>query len=218
MANQDERLVTFYIEHYRQMNDALRYTERNTQVVAGWYLTLTAGILGFIFSTDTTNSPTWWLYLFLFVVGILVAWYVSRARYWHCEHTEVAKAIHRMFFNKDLELLKAAKQVVNSNKEMKWSFFNWRGAEFSIYVLVLLVTMLNGVVFLKSWSVTGKWWILLILCAIVLGVGVWRYRGYLEMKEKDFPINSPFIIHNEDAISAVKTGEQKEGHSDERVK
>lgn len=113
MANQDERLVTFYIEHYRQMNDALRYTERNTQVVAGWYLTLTAGILGFIFSTDTTNSPTWWLYLFLFVVGILVAWYVSRARYWHCEHTEVAKAIHRMFFNKDLELLKAAKQVVN---------------------------------------------------------------------------------------------------------
>jgi ABC-type nickel/cobalt efflux system permease component RcnA len=94
---------------------------------------------------------------------------------------------------------------------MKCSFFNWRGAEFSMYVLVLLLTILNGVVFLQSWCATSQYWYIYVpaLFVLVPVIGIWWYRKYLRSKQDKFPIESPFIMHNEDAPLAVNAKEQK---------
>jgi hypothetical protein len=236
MAKQDERLVTFYIEHYRQMNDAVRYTERNTQAFIGFYIALTAGVQGFLRNDHIFSLVAG---IFLFLLGIPVAFYVCRARYWHCEHTEVAKAVHQMFVGNTMNLLEAANSVVKTNKEIEsrkpnfavsftngvffnkfwkhicfnrldmhfkenrgWSFFNPDGAEFWLYLFVLLLTGANGAnVVLSSHDLQGLFWLLSVLAALVflavIFFGVWWYRGYLESREDSFPDKSPFIMKRE---------------------
>ena len=241
MSNGEERLVSFYLEHYKQMNDAVRYTERNTQAVAGFYVTLTAGIMAFIVSAGVADWRKSVLGLFLLLLGIVASVYVCRARYWHCEHTEVAKAIHRMFVDNKLSLLEAANEVIQDNREIEsgsrrrrltvaivngvffnkfweraclkwlrgeftenrgWSFFNPDGAEFWLYLFVLLLTGANGAIAILCWhQLDALYWLLVVpavlLFKAVIFVGVWWYRGYLERKQDSFPSKSPFIMKRE---------------------
>ncbi len=217
-----KEIVDFYLEHYREMNNARSSTERNRLMVLGFYLTLTAGLLGFAYSSSTPNPfggslPTWVdlkiiVGILLFALGIVVTRYFMVARYWHCEHTEVAKAIRIMFEGDNPNLMEAARKVAKINEDEKWSYFNPRGAEFWMYLFVLLLTFGNGFVTLLSSELEGKclYTSIILTALFILGGGIYWYWIYLKTMKNKFPDKSPFIMTSVDSLAATESNNQKE--------
>jgi cytochrome bd-type quinol oxidase subunit 2 len=229
-------LVSFYLEHYRQMNEGLRDSDRNRNIVVGFYVTLTVAVLGLIFSTgglgQTTESLTnetlqqpydvlmkMVLGGFLFFTGITVAWYVTIARFWHCEQDRVAQAIHMMFTtgNLNLNLMETAKKVKERSKR---GCFNWTGTEFWVMVFVPFILWTNGVVVLIAWLMPEKLWVMLTysligLFILVFAAGILLYRCYLRRREKEFPCQSPFIMMENRTTLADDAKKPKRGQHNE---
>ena len=135
------------------------------------------------------------------------------SRYWHCEHTEVAKAIRIMFEDdKPITLMEAAGVVEEINKSEKWKYYNFKGAEFLMYLFVLLLMLGNGYVTLLSFELKGigKLILIILMALIILGVGFCWYRKYLESKQNEFPDKSPFIRNSVESQSSTKPNNQKE--------
>nr|QNO52764.1 hypothetical protein KDAIOKAM_00033 [Methanosarcinales archaeon ANME-1 ERB6] len=200
LAAEKENIEDFLLEHYRQVNEHLRESDRKRDILVGFYLVLVSSILGFTFRSDNHALDPALKFSFLCIlvgVGIVVAIYTGIARAWHCEYNNTAIAIHKCFLNGDLNLLKAAKDWKNSDKF--GHYFNWKGTEFWIMFLVLfllsveLVLTIWQIGYPESWS--GKWRILLYVFVFVfpLGIGTHRYKHYLDEREKQFPEKTHII-------------------------
>ena len=223
MADPESNLASFYLEMYRQQNSSRSDTERNNHVVIGFYTTLTAGLLGFALANAPALGLDWLpdkapFGIFLFVIGMVVARFVTVSRKWHCYHTETVKAIQRMFENDGLDLKGAALKVCDSWKG--WTFMSPRGAEFAMYLLVLLLLLLNGSVVLWSYHdiSCGQGWLLWALLACALGtlaVGVSLYGCYLRGSQSKFVCGCPFIPEKERTAAgkSVNCTEERSGES-----
>jgi len=204
MADSESNLASFYLELFRQQDASRRDSERNRHVFIGFYITLTAGLLSFAFSNGAPDLAMDWLpgkapfAFFLLAVGLVVAYYVTVARGWHCQHGEMVKMIKRMFENGGLDLRRAAEEVVCENRKAGWTFMSPAGGEFWMHMLVLLLLSLDGCVALWSYrdQAVGKEWPWGTYLAVVLGtilVGVAFYGCYLRRKQDRLLNHSPFI-------------------------
>lgn len=198
-AVEKENMGDFLLEHYRQVNEHLRESDRKRNIFVGFYLVLVSSILGFTLRLDDhAVDPALKLSFLsiLFGVGIIVAIYTGISRAWHCEYNNTAIAIHKCFLNGDLDLLKAARDWKNSNEF--GHYFNWKGTEFWIMFLVLFLLSVELVLVIQVGypeSLLGKLRILLYFLgfALPLGTGTHRYRHYLDKREKQFPKKSHLI-------------------------
>jgi len=126
-----------------------------------------------------------------------MAFYETFARAWHCEYTRVARAIHKSFLNADLQLYKAAKEIKQEDEDKHRHYFNIRGMEFIIFVLILLFVSAELVLIIfekmpeaSPWRIPSS-----VICfLLVFGVGIVLYGRYLNKKEAEFPENSWCII------------------------
>jgi hypothetical protein len=214
--------ANFYLEHYKEMNNARSSTERNRLMVLGFYITLTGGLLGFAYSSSTTTSigsslPEWVdlkiiVGILLFALGMVVTRYFMVARYWHCEHTEVAKSIRIMFECNKPNLMKAARKVDRINNQEKWSYFNPSGAEFWMYSFVLLLTFGNGFITLLSSPLKDicLYTSVFLTARFILGGGICWYWVYLKTKQKEFPDKSPFIMTSVGSQSATESNKEED--------
>ncbi len=191
----------FLLEHYRQVNEYLRESDRRRDVLLGSYLVLITGGLSFVISS--TNQPlTLSIQAGLFFLGILVAIFTGIARAWHCEYNRVAMAIHKSFLEGDLNLFKAAEQLKKSPK--MGHYFNRKGTEFvmMMFVLILLSFQAALLTIAQGYPHFPSLWlkVILTLAAVILPVliGIWWYKTYLRKRESEFPQQSWCILKNEE--------------------
>jgi len=188
----------FLLEHYVQISEHLRESDRNRNILLAVYSALIAGTLSFIYSTDKLDQlPKLVILGFLIVFGIGIAFYTTFARAWHCEFNRVVKAIHKSFLNADLLLYKAAKEIKKEDEDKHRHYFNIRGTEFIIFVLILLFifTELVLVIFeIKPEDSPWRIYLSIISFLLVFGVGIVWYGRYLDKREAEFPEDSWCII------------------------
>jgi MFS family permease len=203
----------FLLGHYVQISEHLRESDRNRNILLAVYSALIAGTLGFIYSTDKLDQlPKLVILGFLIVFGIGIAFYTTFARAWHCEFNRVVKAIHKSFLNADLLLYKAAKEIKKEDEDKHRHYFNIRGTEFIIFVLILLFvfTELVLVIFeIRPEDSPWRIYLSIISFLLVFGVGIVWYGRYLDKREAEFP---------EDSWCIIKEKEEKMTESDlERI-
>lgn len=181
----------FLLEHYRQVNERLTQSDRNRDVWVGAYLVLMVGSLSFAYSRDI-DFLKFAIPGFLFFFGIVVTSYTTVARAWHCEYTRVLIAIHRSFLVGDFDLLKAAKEFKQSSEF--GHYFNVRGTEFMVFLLILLSLSLELALLLwQAWSCPSLWPLsirassLIVACATPFLIGICKYKQYLDKRESEFP-------------------------------
>jgi len=192
----------FLLEHYTQVSEHLRESDRKRDILFAVYSAFVAGILSFVYSTDKLDlTPKLILLGFLIIFGIGLALYTTFARAWHCEYTRVAKAIHKSFFSAELNLYKAANEIKEQEKKKHRAYFNPTGTEFIMMVLILLFIYAES--FLIIFELTHTHSPLLIILGVaffplIFGMGLGSYSHYLDKKENDFPDNSWCIVFEED--------------------
>jgi hypothetical protein len=201
----------FLLEHYSQVNQHLRETDRKRDTLFAIYLTVVTGALSFAYSANRPDVQKFIILGFLILFGMGVACYTTFARAWHCEYTRVAKAIHKSFLNGDLKLYKAAKAAKEVRKQEEdrpnpWHYFNVAGMEFVMMALILLficseVILLTQALMAKdSPLLLNPSSSLILICLSVLyiilvfGLGFYLYRCYLDKRESGFPENSWCIL------------------------
>ncbi len=182
----------FLLEHYRQVNGRLTQSDRNRDVWVGAYLVLTVSSLSFAFSSDSSFLKLA-IPAFLFCFGIFVAKYAMVARAWHCEYTRVLIAIHRSFLDGELNLLKAARNFKRSKKEFG-HYFDRRGTEFTVFILILISLSFELVLLLwQAWNYSSLWSLqirvpsYIVACILVFCIGIRKYKSYLTKREEEFP-------------------------------
>lgn len=205
----------FLLEHYTQVNQHLRESDRNRNTLFGFYITLTVGMLGFAYSSFAHTTEYLHLKLiilvFLILFGIGVAVYTTFARAWHCEYTRVAIAIHKSFLNANLKLYKAAKEIRKREEDRPTPrhYFNMLGTESIMMVLLLLFISFESILLIHELGPDGlsSWPICLsIICFIlVFGVGIYLYRHYLDKRENEFPHDCWCIFkEKEDSMDEIE--------------
>jgi len=212
-----ENRKEFLLKHYTQVNEHLRESDRNRNIWFAVYSTLVAGTLSFIYSVEELDPLLKLVILgFLIAFGLGIAFYTIFARAWHCEYTRVARAIHKSFLNADLRLNKAAKEIKKEEDNRHRHYFNVRGTEFIIMVLILLFVSTESVLFIFAVPALEEspWRICLsaISCLLVFGVVIGYYRRYLNRREAEFPEDSWCIIKEKEDI--IEEKEEKMSESD----
>lgn len=214
---EEQNKKDFLLEHYTQVNEHLRESDRKRNILFAVYSTLVAGTLSFIYSAEELDPLLKLVILgFLIAFGLGIAFYETFARAWHCEYTRVARAIHNSFLNADLRLYKAAKEIKKEDDDRHRHYFNIRGTEFIIFVLILLFVSAELVlVFREIMPEDSPWLIYLsIRCIIslllVFGVGIGCYGRYLDKREAEFPENSWCIIKEKEEKMAESDSERIE--------
>lgn len=207
----------FLIEHYTQVNEHLRESDRNRNIWFAVYSTLVAGTLSFIYSVEELDPLLKLAILgFLIAFGLGIAFYTTFARAWHCEYTRVVRAIHKSFLNADLRLYKAAKEIKKEEDDRHRHYFNIRGTEFIIMVLILLFVSTELVLFIFAVPpLEDSPWLMclsVISCLLVFGAVIGYYRRYLNKREAEFPEDSWCIIKEKDYI--IEEKEEKMTESD----
>lgn len=201
MPVNEESLRDFLIEHYKQVNEHLRESDRNRNILLGIYLGLVTGILSFCLSLN--NQPLSVIMLgLLFILGVMIAIYTTIARAWHCEYTSAAMAIHRSFLDGDLDPFKTAKKLKEAKKF--GPYFNRRGTEFMVMVFLLIIISAElGLLIWQACAHLSLWplWsrILLALAGFVLSLifGYVKYKQFLYKRESEFPEQSWCILVKE---------------------
>ena len=192
-------MKSFLLEHYTQVNEHLRESDRKRDVLLGSYSTLSIAGLSICFSLEI--MPAWRIGIltFLICLGFIVAITVTRFRGWHAEYINVLVAIHKSFKDGHCDLFKAAEDLKSENK---YAYFPPKGVEFMMMMLVLL--------FLSGEAVSLTYWVcdlqklylnLLLSIGIILVIiigGLWQYKVYLVKREKKFPENSWCILEGEE--------------------
>lgn len=199
----EQKKKDFLLEHYTQVNEHLRESDRSRNILLSVYSALIAGTLSFIYSTDKLEYlPKSVILGFLIAFGIGIAIYTAFARAWHCEYTRVARAIHKSFLNADLQLYQAAKEIKKEEEDKQRHYFNTRGTEFIIFLLILLFVFTELVLVFYEGMPNEDWpWLILrsmISSLLVFGVGIGLYGRYLDKKEAGFPDNSWCIINDKE--------------------
>jgi len=206
----------FLLEHYVQISEHLRESDRNRNILLAVYSALIAGTLSFIYSTDKLDQlPKLVILGFLIIFGIGIAFYTTFARAWHCEFNRVVKAIHKSFLNADLLLYKAAKEIKKEDEDKHRHYFNIRGTEFIIFVLILLFVFTELVlVIFEIMPEDSPWRIYLSIISflLVFGVGIVWYGRYLDKREAEFPDDSWCIIKEQEERMAESDSEKIEAH------
>ena len=180
----------FLIEHYRQVNQHLRDSDRNRNVMVQIYFVVFIAMLNFPYS-GVTHGLEIVVPGAVFVLGFFVSHYITYARAWHCEYTRVAKAIHKSFLNTDLRLYDAARQIKEEEERKRRTYFNPRGTEFIVAVLVWLSMAVETYLLFRLLhdSICLQWpaVILLITTVGLLGSSIWWYKSHLDKRECKFP-------------------------------
>jgi len=202
----------FLLEHYKVVNERLTQSDRNRDVWVGAYLVLMVGSLGFAFYPSLTSSNSissislqFSVLGFLFVLGIFVAIYVAIARGWHCEFSHAAIGISKTFFDEELDLLKAARKFKQSSEFT--SYFNVRGTEFWVFMLVLSCLAFELFLFLQIWSYTllrPLWW-RVSFCALPFLFGIPLYWWYLKKRASQFPEQCYYSIPRRPGASPLQS-------------
>jgi hypothetical protein len=179
----------FLLEHYKLINERLTQSDRNRDVWVGAYLTLMLGGLSFFFSLGPSGESwlKFFILSFLLSCGVIVAIYVAIARGWHCEFSHAAIAISKTFFDEELDLLKAARKFRQSREFT--SYFNCRGTEFWVFILVLSCLAFELFLLLQIWSCTSSWllWWKVLSCFLSFVIGIPLYWWCLKKRENQFP-------------------------------
>lgn len=187
----------FLLEHYTQVNEHLRESDRNRNIWFAVYSTLVAGTLSFIYSVEELDPLLKLAILgFLIAFGLGIAFYTTFARAWHCEYTRVARAIHKSFLNADIRLYKAAKEIKKEDDRHR-HYFKIKGTEFIIFVLILLFVSAELVLVFYEMKPKDTPWLIysgITSFLLVFGVGIGCYGRYLDKREREFPDNSWCII------------------------
>jgi len=141
MANSDQNRKEFLLAQYQQVGEFLRTSDRNRDIWVGAYFAFLVGGLSVVdkVGADARNV----LLAALFVFGVVVAFYTTIARAWHCEYNRVLMAIHKSFADEKLDPLSSAEELKQSGwRPFSSSYFNPKGTEFAVYSLVLLALCL----------------------------------------------------------------------------
>jgi len=200
VAVEKQNMRDFLIEHYRQVNEHMRESDRKRDVLLSSYLLLVGAVVGVIASLRFDPWVLAAVILGLLLIGCIMAIIVSRFAAWHAEYVNVGIAIHKCFLEGDFDLSKAAQDV---KKEGKCPYFRKGGVEFMmmIFVLFLLCIEVTGLVFLVwywfGWPLWAKILVSLIgSIAIVVDwvAGILLYRYSLHKREDGFPEKSWLIL------------------------
>ncbi len=196
-----ENMKDFLLEHYRQISEHLRESDRKRDVLLGSYLVLVGGGLGFVFSTAASQTLALGIQVGFLILGILVAIFTGFARAWHCEYNRVTMAIHKAFLEEDFDLSKAAKQLKEASKF--GSYFNPRGTEFVIMMFVLVLLSIQAVllIIVQGYAHLSSLWskVLLTIAAAIMPllIGILWYKTYLRKRENESPQKSWCILEKE---------------------
>lgn len=203
----------FLLEHYKIVNERLSQSDRNRDVWVGVYLTLMLGGLSFFFSLDSSDGLwlKFFILAFLLSFGVIVVIYVTIARGWHCEFSHAAIAISRAFLDEELDLLKTAKKFKQSSEFT--SYFNWRGTEFWIFMLVLSCLSFELFLLLQIWGCTSLWplWGKVPFCTLSFLIGIPLYRWRLKKRESNFPEKCYYSIPRRLGASPRQSSRKRRG-------
>lgn len=194
------RYKDFLVEHYRQVNEHDRETNRRRDILFGSYASIIFGSLVLFRNLDYVAEVS--LLAALVAIGITVAVTVTRFRGWHAEYINVAKAIHMVFMNDELTLWDAAMRL--KKEKGGYRFFKAQGVEFMMFIMTLALLSLPLVMLyltvgdaLETMKAIGFWSYSLIITAIMIftwATGVFAYRHYLIKREAGFPEDSWCIL------------------------
>ncbi len=202
-------MKSFLLEHYTQVYENLRESDRKRDILLGTYFTLSVAGVSFWFGTQGTPDSLYYrigILTFLICLGFIVAIIVTRFRGWHAEYANVAMAIHKCFIDGHCDLLKAAEDLKSKNRH---PYFSLIGVEFMMMVLTLLFLSAEAVLLLSGVCNLQKYWLELLLdigvfLVIMIG-GLWQYKVYLVKREKKFPQNSYYILGRGDKEERLPT-------------
>ncbi len=188
-------MKSFLLEHYTQVYENLRESDRKRDILLGTYFTLSVAGVSFCFAAQAEPYYRISILTFLICLGFIVAIIVTRFRGWHAEYANVAMAIHKCFVDGHCDLLKAAEDLKSKNRH---PYFSPIGVEFMMMVLTLLFLSAEAVL-LVSWvcNLQRHWLELLLAIGVFLVImigGLWRYKVYLVKREREFPQNSYYIL------------------------
>ncbi len=196
-------MESFLLQHYAQVNEHLRESDRKRDILLGSYLTLSIAGLSICFSLEVVPAWKIGILTFLICLGFIVAVTVTRFRGWHAEYANVAMAIHKCFIDGHYNLLKAAKDLKHKNK---YPYFSPGGVEFMMAMLVLVFLSVKAIL-LTYWvfdllklhlNLLLNIGIILVIILVIIGGGRWRYKVYLVKREMQFPENSWCILVGEE--------------------
>src|SRR4030042_5021487 len=134
----------FILSLYEQTSQNLRESDRNRNYFFWVYAAINIAVLGFI-SPNVPNDNVIKLLLvgglvFLSLFGVGTAFYITFARKWHCEYSWSIEAIHRCLINKTDNLEQAGEAIKQHHNlpDMNVHYFNVKGTEFIVFMLVLV--------------------------------------------------------------------------------
>lgn len=190
-------MKNFLLEHYRQVNEHLRETDRKRNILLGLYIP-TGGILTLLTFPDSpfmdvlNGSPVIFVSFVVvwIIMGIFVFYGITIFRRWHIEFRNVTIGIHRAFVNGDYDLFKAMRDIIRESDKFG-DYYNLKGTQIVFPFLVLL----NQVVLplyacFHYWNGKGVFFFLSIAIILTICcVEYWFYRWYLKKEESRFKGN-----------------------------